>query len=46
MPTIEKYISGMSSVCEIVAKYNIVSKSMLERWVLLYDANRELNDPP
>ncbi len=41
---VEEYISGMSSVREIVAKYNIGSKSMLERWILLYNTNRELKD--
>lgn len=44
MQAVEEYISGMSSVREIVAKYNIGSKSMLERWILLYNANRELKD--
>lgn len=42
MQAVEEYISGMSSVREIVAKYNIGSKSMLERWILLYNANRGL----
>lgn len=44
MQAVEEYISGMSSVREIVAKYNIGSKSMSERWILLYNANRELKD--
>ena len=44
MQAVEEYISGMSSVREIVAKYNIGPKSMLERWILLYNANRGLKD--
>ena len=44
MQAVEEYLSGMSSVREIVAKYNISSKSLLERWILLYNANRELKD--
>ena len=41
---VEEYISGQASVREIVAKYNISSMSMLERWISLYNANRELKD--
>ena len=44
LQAVEEYLSGMSSVREIVAKYNISSNSMLERWILLYNANRELKD--
>ena len=41
---VEEYISGQASVREIVTKYNISSMSMLERWISLYNANRELKD--
>ena len=41
---VKEYLSGQSSVREIVAKYNIGSKSMLETWISLYNANRELKD--
>ena len=41
---IEEYISGQASVREIVAKYNISSKSLLEKWISLYNASRELKD--
>lgn len=44
MQAVKEYISGMASVREIVAEYNIGSKSMLERWILLYNANRELKN--
>ena len=41
---VEEYLSGQSSVREIIAKYNIGSESVLERWILLYNANIELKD--
>lgn len=41
---VEEYISGQASVRKIVAQYNISSMSMLERWISLYNANRELKD--
>lgn len=41
---VEEYLSGQASVREITAKYNISSKSMLERWISLYNTNRELKD--
>jgi len=41
---VKEYISGQASVREIVAKYNIGSKSMLERWISLYDSDMNLKD--
>lgn len=32
------------SVDEIVAKYNISSRSVLQRWIKKYNANRKLKD--
>ena len=44
LQAVEEYLSGQASVREIIAKYNISSNSMLERWISLYNANRELKD--
>jgi len=41
---VKEYISGQASVREIVAKYNIGSKSMLERWISLYNSDMNLKD--
>ena len=41
---VELYISGSMSVDEIVAKYSISSKSVLQGWIKKYNANRELKD--
>ena len=38
------YLSGGGSYVDIAIKYNIRSKSELKRWVLKYNANRELKD--
>ncbi len=38
------YLNGNGSLREIAAKYNIPSKEALRRWVMLYNANRELKD--
>ncbi len=32
------------SVNEVIAKYNISSRSVLQRWIQVYNANRELKD--
>lgn len=32
------------SVNEVIAKYNIPSRSVLQRWIQVYNANRELKD--
>ena len=39
-----EYLSGKGSYNDIAAKYNLRSKSQLQNWVLLYNANRELKD--
>jgi Transposase and inactivated derivatives len=38
------YLKGKMSVDEIVAKYNISDKSVLNTWIKYYNANRELKD--
>jgi transposase-like protein len=38
------YLSGGGSYVDVAIKYNIRSKSQLKRWVLMYNANRELKD--
>jgi len=39
-----EYLSGKGSYKDIAAKYNLRSKSQLQNWVLLYNANRELKE--
>ena len=39
-----EYLSGEGSYNDIAAKYNLRSKSQLQNWVSLYNANRELKD--
>ena len=39
-----EYLSGNGSYKEISAEYNLRSKSQLQTWVSLYNANRELKD--
>ena len=41
---VEEFLTGKGSVRDIVAKYDIGSKSMLERWIKSYNANKELKD--
>lgn len=38
------YLSGGSSLEDIAAKYNLRSSSSVHRWVLLYNANKELKN--
>ena len=40
----EAVISGKGSVNEIVARYNISSRSILRNWIMRYNANMELKD--
>lgn len=40
----EEYLSGEGSLDNITAKYNLPAKEMLRRWVMRYNANRELKD--
>ena len=44
MMVVEEYLKGNGSLTEISARYEIPSKEILRRWVLLYNANRELKD--
>lgn len=41
---VEAVINGEGSVDEIIAKYGISSRSVLRRWIKVYNANRELKD--
>ena len=41
---VEEYLDGKGSLRSISYKYGIPSKETLRRWVLLYNANRELKD--
>ena len=41
---VEAVSSGKGSVDDIVAKYNISSRSVLNRWIMKYNANMELKD--
>lgn len=41
---VEAVLSGEGSVDNIVAKYNISSREVLRRWIMRYNANRELKD--
>ena len=40
----EAVLSGEGSVFDIVARYNISSRSVLQRWISKYNANKELKD--
>lgn len=41
---VEAVLKGEGSVDDIVAKYNISARSVLNRWISLYNANMELRD--
>lgn len=41
---VELYLSGELSKDDIVAKYNLSGLSVFNRWIALYNANRELKD--
>ena len=41
---VELCISGEMSINEVVAKYNISAQQVLRRWIMKYNANRELKD--
>ena len=41
---VKSVLSGMYSVDEAVAKYEISARSVLCRWIKIYNANRELKD--
>lgn len=44
MQCIEAVLQGEGSVDDIVAKYNISSRSVLNGWIKRYNANKELKD--
>lgn len=44
MMCVEKVLSGVGNVDDIVAKYNISARSVLLSWISKYNANRELKD--
>ena len=41
---VEAVLSGEGTTYDIVAKYKISSRSVLQRWIKMYNANRELKD--
>lgn len=41
---VDAVLSGKGSVDDVVAKYNISSREVLRRWIMRYNANRELKD--
>ena len=41
---VEEYLAGKGSLQLIAAKYGIPSKETIRRWILKYNANRELKD--
>lgn len=41
---VKEYLNGMGSLLDISLKYGIPSKETLRKWVLLYNANKELKD--
>ena len=41
---VEAYLRGDGSLNELVGKYNISSQGVLYRWILRYNANKELKD--
>ena len=41
---VKEYLSGESSLDNIIAKYNISAKWVLQQWIMRYNANKELKD--
>ena len=41
---VRKYINGEGSVTELCARYGIPAHTTLQKWISLYNANRELRD--
>ena len=41
---IDEVLSGQGNTYDIAAKYNISSRSVLQQWIIKYNANRELKD--
>ena len=41
---VRKYINGEGSVTDLCARYGIPAHATLQKWISLYNANRELRD--
>ena len=41
---VEEYLAGKGSILDITAKYGISGTEVFRRWILKYNANRELKD--
>ncbi|USJ21605.1 transposase [Lactococcus formosensis] len=41
---VEEYLDGCGSLLDMCVKYHISSESLLQQWITLYNANRELRD--
>ena len=41
---VDAVLSGKGSADDVVAKHNISSREVLRRWIMRYNANRELKD--
>lgn len=41
---VKEYLSGEGSLLDLCVKYNISGSAQLSKWVLLYNANKELKD--
>lgn len=41
---VEEYLNGNLTTTHVIAKYDISSKSVFRKWILEYNANRELKD--
>ncbi len=44
LQVVEDYLLGIGSQKDVAAKYNLRSKTQLQDWISLYNANRELKD--
>ena len=40
----QKYLDGVASTHVLASEYNISARSVLQRWIKKYNANRELKD--
>ena len=41
---VEAVVIGGFSVNEVIAKYNITGRGVLQRWIQMYNANKELKE--
>lgn len=44
MMAVEEYLNGNLSTMQVIAKYDISSRSVFRKWISEYNANRELKD--